>query len=92
MNVEKFIYSESSKEALASIKIGYVPFKPGILLISSSLRMVPFSVIVGRWRKLIKLVSLWVILMIVPVSGNVLRMSAAFLIVPKSIGAMPVNI
>lgn len=87
------VYSSSSAAtgAMASIKIGFVPFKPGIFAMSSGLKMVPFSVIEGRWLKLIKLVSLCVILIMVPVNGSVLKMSDAFWMVPKSIGAIPVS-
>lgn len=86
-------YSTSSGSigAMASIKIGFVPFSPGIFAMSSGFKIVPFSVIEGRWLKLIKLVSLCVILIIVPVSGKVLRISDAFWIAPKLIGAIPVN-
>lgn len=86
------IYSSSSGSmGAASIKNGFVPFKPGILAISAGFRIVPFSVSDGRWLKLMKLVSLCVILTIVPVNGNVLKISEAFWMLPKLIGAMPVR-
>lgn len=78
----------AAAEAASSI-IGCVPFKPGIFAISDGLRIVPFSVIDGRWLKWMKLVSLAVMLTMVPVNGSVLNMSDAFWMVPKSIGAIP---
>lgn len=96
-------YSSSSRSAdilpviaaaaaeAASNKIGSVPFNPGIFAMSAGLRIVPFSVIEGRWLKVMKLVSLCVILTIVPVSGSVLKISEAFCMLPRSTGAMPVS-
>lgn len=74
-----------------SIRMAFVPFNPGILAMSWIFRIVPFSLMAGLWLRLIKLVSLCVILIIVPVNGNVVRISDAFWMAPIWIGAMPVS-